>query len=90
MANIEHLERLTLRQEKVLQALKDGARTWDELRAQTKISDEGLGFTLGELIDMRKIWTRPHGENRIYAIERRTGLVPRFGTPQRRVTDAQT
>jgi hypothetical protein len=87
MAKVEQLTPLTLRQEKVIGALRDGARTWDELRALTKISEEGLGFALSDLLDLRKIWTGHRGEVRIYGIERRTDLVPRFGHQQRRSTD---
>ena len=66
------------RRQKVLAQLEGGARTWDELRALTKVSDESLGFAIGELLDLRKIWTGQRGDNRIYGIERRMGLVPRF------------
>lgn len=87
MNKVEQSPPLTLRQEKVLNALQGGARTWDELRTMTKISEEGLGFTIGELLDLRKIWTGQKGDVRIYGIERRLGLIPRFGHPQRRATD---
>lgn len=90
MAKVEQIAPTTLRQERILNALKDGARTWDELRQLTKISEEGLGYTIGELLDLRKIWTRQKGEARIYGIEKRSGLVPRFGHPQRRSSDLQT
>lgn len=79
-----------LRQRKVLDALGDGVRTWDELRALTKISDDRLGFTLGELLDLRKIWTAVRSGVRMYGIERRTGLVPRFANVQRRASDSPT
>lgn len=87
MSKVEPPAPLTMRQEKVMGALRDGARTWDELRALTKISEEGLGFALSDLLDLRKIWTGHRGEVRIYGIERRTDLVPRFSQPQRRSTD---
>lgn len=89
MDKVEKAAPLTLRQQKVLSALQGGIRTWDELRALTKLSEEGLGFTIGELLDLRRIWTGQKDDVRIYGIERRLGLVPRFGSPQRRVTDLQ-
>ena len=75
-----------LRHQKVLDALQDGARTWDELRASTGINDDRLGTTIGELLDLRKIWTEARGEVRVYGIERRA-LVPRFANVQRRAND---
>ena len=62
------------RRQKVLAQLEGGARTWDELRALTKVSDESLGLAIGELLDLRQIWTGRSGDVRVYGIERRTGL----------------
>lgn len=80
---------LTSRQQRILDALEDKARTWDDLRTMAKMNDDNLGFTLGELLSLRKIWTVQRGDVRVYGIERRTGLVPRFGHPQRRASDLQ-
>ncbi len=77
----------TLRQQRLLDALQGGARTWDELRAMLKINDDNLGFTISELLDLRKIWTAEREGVRYYAIERRAGLVPRFHHPLRRTED---
>ena len=77
MAKLEQAAVETVRCEKVTVALGDGARTWDELRALTKINEEWLGLTLGELLDQRRIWTRAQGDVRYYGLERRAGLVPR-------------
>ena len=77
----------TLRQQRLLDALQGGARTWDELRAVLKINDDNLGFTISELLDLRKIWTEERDGVRVYAIERRAGLVPRFQHPLRRADD---
>ncbi len=74
-------------QQRVLDALQDSILTWDALKYVTKINDERLGFTLGELLDLRKIWTAEQNDTRVYGIEKRTGLVPRFTHPQRRSTD---
>ncbi len=77
------------RQQRVLDALQDGILTWDALKAVTKINDERLGFALGELLNLRKIWTAQKNDTRVYGIEKRTGLVPRFTYAQRRSTDRQ-
>ncbi|OLE53233.1 MAG: hypothetical protein AUG51_14165 [Acidobacteria bacterium 13_1_20CM_3_53_8] len=87
MSKAEQTTVITLRQRKILDQLQGGIRTWDELRKLTKINEEGLGFTIGELLDLRKIWTLQKGEVRVYGIERRTGLVPRFAHEQRRSSD---
>jgi hypothetical protein len=71
----------------VLDALQDGILTWDDLKGVTKVSDDKLGSTLGELLDLRKIWTAERNELRVYGIERRRGLVPRFFNTGRRSTD---
>jgi hypothetical protein len=78
------------RQQQVLAALQAGVRTWDELRAQTKLKEEGLGFTIGELLDLRQIWTLTRGDVRVYGLERRTGLVSRFAHAPRRADDLRT
>jgi hypothetical protein len=77
------------RHQKILDSLQSGIKTWDQLRAQTKINEEGLGFVIGELLDLRKIWTVEKNGIRVYGIERRTGLVPRFAHERRRTTDLQ-
>jgi len=87
MAKSEQTITITSRQRLILNALQNGARTWDELRALTKLKEEGLGFTIGELLDLRKIWTLTRDEVRVYGLERRTGLVPRGMHPQRRADD---
>jgi hypothetical protein len=77
-----------LRQQKVLAQLQSGLCTWEQLRSRTKINEEQLGYTLGELLNLRKIWTGERGEVRVYGIERRTDLMPRFTHPHRRSSDA--
>ena len=73
--------------QRVLSAVAGGVRTWDELQAMTRLKAEPLGFALGELFDARKIWTEERGGVRVYGMERRTGLTPRFQHPLRRATD---
>jgi hypothetical protein len=79
---------MTPSQQKVLDQLEGGLRTWDQLRALTKLNDDNLGFAIGELLIQRKIWTDHRGEVRVYGIERRVGLVPRFAHLNRRSTDS--
>ncbi|MDQ3819700.1 MAG: hypothetical protein M3362_18775 [Acidobacteriota bacterium] len=74
-------------QDRILSALQTGARTWDNLRELTKLSEDRLGFIIGELLELRKIWTISRNDVRVYGLERRTGLVPRFSHPLRRSTD---
>ena len=73
--------------ELALKAIEGGVRSWDELRALTKLNEEQLGFALAELFDLRKIWTREKNGVRVYGKEQRTGLVPHFPPPRRRMTD---
>ncbi len=75
------------RRQKVLTQLEGGVRTWDDLQALTKVSDENLGLVIGELLDLRKIWTGQRGDDRIYGIEKRTGLIPRFAPEPNRAGD---
>jgi hypothetical protein len=77
-----------LRQQKVLDLLQEGVRTWAQLRALLKINNDLLGFMIGALLNQRKIWTAEKNDVRVYGLERRTGLVPRLSyTQQRRSTD---
>lgn len=87
MSKAERTTGPSSRHQKIMEALRDGALSWEQLRALTKINDEGLGFTIGELLNMRKIWTAHRGETRVYGIERRVGLVPRFANLKRRADD---
>ncbi|MDQ3746246.1 MAG: hypothetical protein M3444_17880 [Acidobacteriota bacterium] len=75
------------RRQKVLAQLDGGARTWGELRALTRVSDDNLGIAIGELLDLRKIWTGQSGDERVYGLERRKGLAPRFAHERRRAGD---
>lgn len=78
---------VTWRQQKVLDQLQEGVRTWDQIRAPTKINDDNLGITILELMNQRKIWTAQKNGVRVYGLERRTGLVPRFSYSERRSAD---
>lgn len=88
MSALEQTPVLTLRQQKVLNHLQSGVRTWTQLRTLTNINDDNLGMTLWELLSLRKIWTLQRGDVRVYGIEKRTDIVPRFARLQRRQTDS--
>lgn len=68
-------------QEKILNALHAGSRTWDDIKRLTNIKDDRLGLTLGELLDLRKIWTAQRDGVRVYGIESKPRLAPRFTHP---------
>jgi hypothetical protein len=68
-------------QEKILNALHTGSRTWDDIKRLTNIKDDRLGLTLGELLDLRKIWTAQRDGVRVYGIEGKPRLPPRFTHP---------
>jgi hypothetical protein len=74
-------------QQRILNALEDGFRTWDALRGLTKINEERLGYTIGELLGLRKIWTIQKNDVRVYGIERRKGLLPRASHQSARAAD---
>ena len=74
-------------QQRILHVLEGGHRTWEALKGLANINDQALGFTIGELLDQRKIWTTQNEGVRVYGVERRTGLVPRAFHRSRR-TDA--
>ena len=88
MSKPEQATGATLRQQKVLDQLRGGIRTWEQIRAPTRINDDNLGFTIGELLNQGKIWTGQKNDVRFYGLERRAGLVPRFSYPRRRSTDS--
>lgn len=73
--------------QRILSVLESGVCTWDALKGATKINEERLGFTIGELLDLRKIWTTEKNDVRVYGIERRIGLVPRSSHYSRRAAD---
>lgn len=74
-------------QQRVLAALRAGERDWAYLKAAAQLNDERLGLTLNALLSDRLIWTVQHNDQRLYGLERRQGLVPRFPTRKRRADD---
>lgn len=87
MSDPEQATAATFRQQQVLTQLQGRVRSWDELRKLLKINDDGLGLTILELLNLRKIWVAKKNDVRFYGLEKRLGLVPRFSHPQRRSTD---
>ena len=81
---------VTFRQQQVLAHLQGRVCTWDELSRLMKINDDGLGFAIGTLLDLRKIWTTQKDDVRVYGLERRVGLVPRSALSQWHSTDVET
>lgn len=71
--------------------MKDDVRTWETLKKLGKVNDEGLGFTLGELLGLRKIWTEiwtiEENDVRVYGLDRREGLLPRASHQSGRAAD---
>jgi predicted acyltransferase len=86
MSKSEHMAGATSAQQKILEQLQGGACTWDDLRELTKLNADNLGFIIMELLNQRKIWTVQKGDVRVYGIERRIGLVPRFAHERRRAS----
>jgi hypothetical protein len=87
MSEAEQVTVITGHHPTILNELQGGERTWDQLQTLTKINDDNLGFMIGELLNRRKIWTAHKNDVRVYGLERRIGLLPRFTDPQRRATD---
>jgi hypothetical protein len=87
MSDPEQVTADTFRQQQVLNQLQGRVCTWDDLRRQLKINDDGLGLVILELLNLRKIWVAKKNDVRFYGLEKRIGLVPRFSYPQRRSTD---
>jgi hypothetical protein len=78
-------------QQRILSLLKDDVCTWETLKNLGNVNDEGLGFTLGELLGLRQIWTEiwtiEENDIRVYGLERRKGLLPRASYQSRRAAD---
>lgn len=56
--------------QRVLDVIASRLCSWDELRAATDLTDDGLGRVLADLFAERKIWTGHQGEVRIYGLVR--------------------
>ena len=89
MTEPEQVRVTPLSRQKILDQLQAGVRTWEQLRALIKVNEDHLGVTLMELLNQRKIWVAQRNDVRVYGLERRSGLRPRFSHPQRRAADGQ-
>jgi hypothetical protein len=52
----------------VLDAIQSGMRTWDEIQAATRLTDNRLGVVLGDLFAQRKLRTAEQDEIRVYKL----------------------
>jgi len=50
----------------VLVCLSDGARSWDELRADTELDEDLLGDVISELLTQNKVATGQREDVRVY------------------------
>ena len=66
MSNKGDFPALTLGQSRVLAAIRDGAQTWDEIKAATGLNDDHLGQVLGGLFSQRKVRTGERNGVRVY------------------------
>ena len=57
--------------QRVLDVIASRPCSWDELRAATALTDDGLGRVLAFLFSERKLWLWYLGETRIYGLEGR-------------------
>ena len=51
---------------RVLDFLRDGAHTWDEIQAATDFNSDYRGLVLGELFSQRRVRTGQKNEVRVY------------------------
>lgn len=52
--------------ERVVDAIKGGASTWDQISLAARIGEYRLGLVLVDLFDERKVKTRSFGDTRVY------------------------
>jgi hypothetical protein len=70
MLNKAHVPPSDAAQLRVLDALRDGERTWQEIQAVTEFNNDYLGILLGELLGRRMVKTGHRGEVRVYWLPR--------------------
>ena len=70
MLNREHTPSSDAAQLRVVDALRAGERTWDEIRTLTDFNNDYLGILLGELLGKRMVRTGHRGDVRVYWVPR--------------------
>ena len=70
MLNKVHVPPADAAQLRVLDVLRDGERTWQEIQALTDFNNDYLGILLGELLGRRMVKTGHRGEVRVYWLPR--------------------
>lgn len=70
MLNKTHIPPSNAAQLRVLDALQDGERTWQEIQALTDFNNDYLGILLGELLGSRLVKTGHRGDVRVYWLTR--------------------
>lgn len=70
MLNKLHVPSSEVAQLRVLDALRGGERTWQELQAVTDFNNDYLGILLGELLGRRMVRTGHRDEVRVYWLPR--------------------
>lgn len=70
MLNKAHIPPSDAAQLRVLNALRDGARTWQEIQTLTDFNNDYLGILLGELLGRRMVKTGHRGDVRVYWLPR--------------------
>ena len=66
MLTKSHMQPPAGAQLRVLELLRGGARTWDEIQAATEFDNDYLGLVLGVLFGQRKVQTGHQSEVRVY------------------------
>ena len=54
--------------QRVLDAIREGRRTWEEIAAATKLGDSRLGFIFSDLLARKKVKTVHRGGVRVYLL----------------------
>ena len=70
MLNKGHVPPSDAAQLRVLDVLREGERTWQEIQALTDFNNDYLGILLGELPGRRIVKTGHRGEVRVYWLPR--------------------
>ena len=86
MLNKSHIAPPFAAQRQVLEALRGGAYTWDEIQSMTEFNNDYLGLVIGELLGQRKVRTGHKNEVRFYWLARDSAGCP---TPFQSFSDSR-